>query len=509
MGSTMNKRHRNIVVAAALAMSLFLLVVGLSILAPALTFISSSVPLDPHYTFSPPTTVAVANDANEAAPPHLQQQQQQDVPQRARSSMKQSVAVATLFTVSSRTPDGIGPSIDGAFVLRHSIVQTLPKTFTVTSESRLVGLDSYSEHSAHVTDGIRSDNVDVYRFTVPSQQSDGFADIELRFVALVTPDVPKHFIPLIRTIGYEVWMAHSPINASEIRNEQIRNETLIDGAMGIAELTKLEGLRMGREFDSVMMVDCDVMFHKLLTEDDPHEGAGPTQQAGTADSDSSATWGRGFGGLLNVKGTLGWTKGGWASERMNGGFLIFSPRHTLAAEHLRRIVELLREGDFRPGSGWKGRGIGWTYGGRTIQGILPHYFLLEATNTPRDAIGGGNSTTTLPRPHAQLDRCRYNNMVQLEPCKVVPFATVTSNHFTGDCVKPWACQRRTHALCGQFVDAWLEVYRWALLKDERVRFAVKASDELSVFAMAKWNASGGVCPGRGHFVSLAAQMLRG
>jgi hypothetical protein len=424
-----------------------------------------------------------------------------------RDARMQSVAVATLFTVSSRTPDGIGPSIDGAFVLRHSIVRTLPDHHSVATELRRTGLESFSPHSAHPVDGVRTENVDVYKFHVPDGAS-GLVDIELRFVALVTPDVPQQFLSVIRGVGYEVWMTHSPVNASEIRNEQIRNETLVDGAMGIAELTKLDGLRMGREFDTVIMVDCDVMFHKLFTIDNPRDRV--DRQSSTAMPQPSL-WAPGGGGLLNIGAVLGWTKGGWASERINGGFLVFSPRHPLAAVHLQRIVELLREGDFRPGTGWKGRGIGWTYGGRTIQGVLPHYFFLEASDAASDSaanLSAREPSSSAVRPHLQLDRCRYNNMVQLEPCKVVPFATVTSNHFTGDCVKPWTCSRRPHPLCGAFVDAWLDTYRLALLKDRRVRRAVETSGDLSLFAMAKWEPSHGACPGRGHFVSLAAELLR-
>ncbi|CUG87013.1 GPI-anchored surface protein, putative [Bodo saltans] len=435
--------------------------------------------------------------------------EQQPTSSQTSSHATQSVAVATLFTVSARTPDGIGPSIDGAFVLRHSILATLPSQHFVSTETRFVGLDSFSQYSAHLSDGIKQEWVDVYRFQSPGGIHGDLVDIELRFVALVTPDVPPHFIPMIRGIGYEVWMTHAPINASEIRNEQIRQETLVDGAMGISELTKLDGLRMGREFDTVIMVDCDVMFHKLFTIDNPREKI--QAQVVNEDVSPSSVWAPGAGGLLNIEAILGWTKGGWVSERINGGFLVFSPRHPKAALHLQRIVELLREGDFRPGSGWKGRGIGWTYGGRTIQGVLPHYFFLEATEDHNNNNNNNNittSTTLTFRPHVQLDRCRYNNMVQLEPCKVVPFSTVTSNHFTGDCVKPWTCAHRPHPLCGQFVDAWLDTYRMALLGDPRVRHVVKKSDELSVFAMAKWVKSGGRCPGRGHFVSLAASMLR-
>lgn len=506
------KRRRNCILGAASGIFLFILVLSLGVVAPSLTFLSASLPVDPSNTFAPIT----AEPRRDTWKPPLQKgAPSKPLPPLGRPH---SVAVATVFARSFRTPDGIGPSIDGAFVLRHSVLRTLPSTHHASIEERRVGLDSFSPNCAHTTDGVRLENVTVHKYMVDSfgtAESAGTApsssppiEVQIRFVALVTPDVPQHFIPLIRDIGYEVWISHPPINASEIRNEQIRNETLIDGAMGISELTKLEGFRMGREFDTVVMVDCDVMFHRPLTADDPREAP----QADTATVSTDATGDHRsqspmhLGGLLNVQAVLGWTKGGWDSERINGGFLVFSPRRHSAGLHLNRIVELLREGDFRPGSGWKGRGIGWTYGGRTIQGILPYYFFIESADVEASMErGAGPSSST---PHIELSRCRLNNMVQLQPCKQTPFSAVTSNHFTGDCVKPWSCSRRAHPLCGQFADAWIETYRAALLKDERIRAVVAADHELSLFAMVKWQKLGGVCPGKGHFISLAAAMLR-
>ena len=42
------------------------------------------------------------------------------------------------------------------------------------------------------------------------------------------------------------------------------------------------------------------------------------------------------------------------------------------------ILNVIRKGDFRPGTGWEGSGIGWIYGGQTIQGVLPFYFAKKA-----------------------------------------------------------------------------------------------------------------------------------
>jgi hypothetical protein len=291
--------------------------------------------------------------------------------------------------------------------------------------------------------------------------------IELRFVALVTPSVDKKWHGVVRRLGFELWTAMSPIKATEVRNPQISKEILEDGAMGIHELAKLEGLRMN-QFRSVILVDCDVLFHRTFDE------------------------------LFFIRAALAWTHGGWESEKINGGFLVFNPQNPFALEHMLRICEILREGDFRPGSGWRGKGIGWTYGGRTIQGILPHYFLLEA-KTPQGVPDD-------PYPHIEIERCRYNNMVQLEKCKAKKYADVTSNHFTGECLKPWWCSAGGgHHLCLEFRTRWFSVYRELLLaRDGEGGFAsvTEQSKELRRFVDAEPAAT---CP-RGGFVSLANEL---
>lgn len=57
------------------------------------------------------------------------------------------------------------------------------------------------------------------------------------------------------------------------------------------------------------------------------------------------------------------------------------------------------KGDYREGSGWGGSHIGWFYGGRTIQGVLPYYYNEVSKN--RSLI---------------VDRCIYNSMADEDNC---------------------------------------------------------------------------------------------
>lgn len=74
---------------------------------------------------------------------------------------------------------------------------------------------------------------------------------------------------------------------------------------------------------------------------------------------------------------------------MNGGFMVIRPNMV----HYERMLALIYEGDFRDSTGWHGSGIGWCYGGQTIQGIVPYLYLGE--------IGQGVADI-------QLDRCIFN-----------------------------------------------------------------------------------------------------
>ena len=159
----------------------------------------------------------------------------------------------------------------------------------------------------------------------------------------------------------------------------------------------------------VLSVDADVHFHKNFDE------------------------------LFELNTTLGWTHGATADknqELMNGGYLIIKP-NPHGMKHFEDMVELLKEGDFRGGSGWKGSGVGWVYGGRTIQGIVPYYYLKVAV---------GDET--------EFHRCKYNNMVEIEKCRNWTFPMVTSNHFTW-CQKPWYCiTHQGQPLCDDLRASW-------------------------------------------------------
>jgi hypothetical protein len=123
---------------------------------------------------------------------------------------------------------------------------------------------------------------------------------------------------------------------------------------------------------------------------------------------------------------------------VQGGFIVLRPDMNVYREY----VEIVREGDFREGTGWGGA-IGLFHGSMTFQGIVPYYY---------DVLH--------PKQSVELNRCVYNQMCdnprdkptvrdivngecmtgqdECEDCRSRPLEDVVTTHFTL-CQKPWLC----------------------------------------------------------------------
>mmetsp|Transcript_17453 Transcript_17453/g.37830 ORF Transcript_17453/g.37830 Transcript_17453/m.37830 type:complete len:490 (+) Transcript_17453:371-1840(+) len=282
-----------------------------------------------------------------------------------------NVAVAVLFTTAPKPFDWVyhkfaPESVEAAAVLLRSSERVLRQSSS-SSGSRSSG--------------------NVYNIT---------------YLAMVTPEIDPRWIRVIERVGYTIKHLNVPISVEEIskNNKALANMINLDGRLGINEMTKIEPLLFGSDYHRVLVLDFDIFFHSSYEH---------LFDASTLDDDTVA---------------LGWTPGGVETEPMNGGFLLYNPRAVNATNHRDNVLDILRKGDKKPTSGWGGTRYGkGGFGGSSMQGLLPYYFLhvLNGTASKR------------------LDRCKYNNMDQLEPCKNTPYRQVVSNHFTGGCVKPWSC----------------------------------------------------------------------
>lgn len=354
------------------------------------------------------------------------------------------VAICVMITSSStHGPTDLAGTLDGAATLRRSVLNVYNLTdANMVKVERTVGLTPYNRNNINSTTWMKPKNETVSVFEV---NVDRKTTVRLRFVAMTNDDVNDEWRNVIRVHRFEVWNAHTPMEHTEVRNTQLSIDMKNSGAVGISELIKLDGLRM-HDFDSVIFVDCDVLFHRRFNE------------------------------LILMEENFGWTHGGWQEEKINGGFLVYSPRHPVSKHHMDQMIAILREGNFSGGGGWRDSGIGWTYGGQTVQGILPYYYFIEANKEQEVFVQ--QLGQKYPPAHREIDRCRFNNMVQLDKCKNIPFDSVTSNHFTGDCGKPWHCPPHKNLLCDRFRVEFMNRYREMVLHLARSRSDVNNSEAL-------------------------------
>jgi hypothetical protein len=138
--------------------------------------------------------------------------------------------------------------------------------------------------------------------------------------------------------------------------------------------------------------------------------------------------------------------------------------------------ELIREGNYKPGSGWGDSRIGNFWGGQTIQGIIPYFY---HSIHPGDAVelnGYINHFTVLAYFDSSVIRCVYNCMVDnpyrpntqiclngeptCQDCRIQKPELVKSAHFT-ICQKPWTCTEHLNVhnreLCRALHKKWFEL----------------------------------------------------
>jgi len=230
---------------------------------------------------------------------------------------------------------------------------------------------------------------------------------EADLIAFVDPGVVHR--EGLRFLGYEVIEKELPVAVKDIEGDFMRGRIEKNGCCGAKELLKLYAFTL-MDYHRVVHLDMDFIivrnFDELFDEE--------RQFLYTTDPNMMT--------------------GGSAAPPVQGGFLVIKPNMTT----YQRLVGLVREGDFRPGSGWKGARIGHFWGGMTIQGLLAYYFKMEAQ----------------PEESRAVDRCVYNTMVDVPTCRAKELSEVSSGHFT-ICQKPWNCwKQHKHKLCGELHMEW-------------------------------------------------------
>jgi hypothetical protein len=212
-------------------------------------------------------------------------------------------------------------------------------------------------------------------------------------------DVSEKTMRYFEIFGFDVLIKDRPVTLDDVevtpRSKSYRQGADRSGCCGLAELMKLYALQL-TEYHRVVHIDFDALILKnidhLMDLPDHYE-------------------------LLYTNGTLD-------NEALSGGVLIFKPN----PQSFEEIMAIIRTGDFRyDGSGWFGSRLGYTYGGETVQGVLPFYYLKRQAELHPEKKNAA----------LKLDQCRHNHQ-GFQACSKVPVEEVAIMHMTL-CQKPFLC----------------------------------------------------------------------
>eukprot|EP00937_MAST-01D_sp_MAST-1D-sp2_P005635 g5635.t1 len=224
----------------------------------------------------------------------------------------------------------------------------------------------------------------------------------VQLVAVVKPEVQASRKAL-RFFGYDIVESRVKVKTEEIEGEELRSTIGKSGCCGMDELIKLEAYGMD-QYERVLVLDSDSLLTANVDElyeqmDAPGERAQPLDVLFTNDH-----------GL----------KGGCA----NGGFAVVRPSRAI----LDALWAEVKKGNYKYGSAWGGKNIGWCYGGQTYQGLIPYYFKIlhksgKAWRAVNSLVYNNMATATNDAGVKQTD-------ARTEGIKLF--------HFTV-CQKPWLC----------------------------------------------------------------------
>ena len=131
-----------------------------------------------------------------------------------------------------------------------------------------------------------------------------------------------------------------PLDVTTIKGEFLREKIVKNGCCGASELLKLYAWLL-TDYHRVVHLDMDSMVLQSMDElyDLEHLDLIYTCDYGMMTPGSTAC-------------------------PVQGGFFVLRPDPAIFHE----LVGIVQEGDYREGSAWGGSGIGWFWGGMTIQG---------------------------------------------------------------------------------------------------------------------------------------------
>ncbi|KAJ1450171.1 hypothetical protein M885DRAFT_533074 [Pelagophyceae sp. CCMP2097] len=230
-------------------------------------------------------------------------------------------------------------------------------------------------------------------------------------VAFVSPSVGAASRGALRFLGFRVLEKQLPINVSLIEGKTLHDlwskDSTRGGCCGAWELLKLFSWTL-TEYERVVHVDMDCILLQPIDE------LFALDKALVFTSDYN---------MMSQKQRLA-----RVPAAVQGGFLVVKP----SMQVFHDLSAVSQRGSWG-GGGWEKSGVGYWWGGNTIQGLLPYFFSRPDSPKARE-----------------VDRCVYDNMVDSpvedplpyvgqSKCRLAPLDSVKFVHFTV-CQKPWSCR---------------------------------------------------------------------
>uniref|UniRef100_A0A7R9W8A3 Nucleotide-diphospho-sugar transferase domain-containing protein n=1 Tax=Pseudictyota dubia TaxID=2749911 RepID=A0A7R9W8A3_9STRA len=257
-----------------------------------------------------------------------------------------------------------------------------------------------------------------------------------KMIAFIHPDAARCSEDDLTELGYEVMIRDTPVAVSDIKGKYLRENIASTGCCGERELVKLYAYTL-TEYPIVVHLDLDVLILKPIDEMFDSMLYGPESPSRQM---VQVQFGQPMPRIIDAyfaRDYMGVYWGGRKPVGVHGGFFVVRPSKAAFQE----LVDVVRQGDYTPESGWARTGHGRCHGGETIQGLLPYYY---------DILHPGTAV--------ELNRCIYNVVADnprdregnciagvdptsksCEDCREASMDQIKVAHFTY-CQKPWLCR---------------------------------------------------------------------
>ena len=293
-------------------------------------------------------------------------------------------------------------------------------------------------------------------------------------VAIIHPDAIDCIASDLDGLGYHIYKQDIPVPVKDIKGNYLREKVSQNGCCGEKEFIKLWAYGLLQypiivhlDLDTVVLKPMDPLFDAMLSSSSSSSINVDTSESQQNDNNIARMWSeKPLPSDIQAYFTRDYNMANPSNRKkkigIQGGFLVVKPN----SSRLDELKEIIKTGDFRPGTGWGGLGFGPFYGAMTFQGIIPYFY---------DAIH--------PDTAVELNRCIYNNMADnprvnptvndvvsglcrdgrddCEDCREINADEVVTAHFTL-CQKPWLCMPHDqnmlqHRLCRVLHRKWFQV----------------------------------------------------